>query len=106
MSLRMSPASVNVAFGRQPLGRRRQLTVGCAAAHDTFSRADAALHANAVAVLGGNLDVSPGEAFAPNLNDDVRPAGLDEDGLLRNGQHPRAVVFVKERRPHLTDEQL
>ena len=59
-----------MAFGREPFGGRGELNVVGALNHDSFPRANAAAHADAIAIACGDLDETTGEAFAACL----RPA--------------------------------
>ncbi len=56
--------SVDVAFGRQAAGRRRELDVVGAAGDDAVAGGHAAANTDAIAVARGDLDEPPGEALA------------------------------------------
>src|SRR5687768_17373876 len=97
---------VDVAFSGKTAGGRCELDVVGAACDDTLSRLDAAPHANQVAVACSDLDVSPGKALAAHLHKDIWPAGLHQDGVVGNSDHPLATAGVKDRDRRLTDEEM
>ena len=89
-------ASMDVAFGRQPLGRRRQLHVVGAARDDAIAGLHAALEADEVAVARGDLD-EPAREASRRRSARTRTAGRPPSAPPSLRHHRHAHVFSRDR---------
>jgi hypothetical protein len=77
-----------------------------ASGDDTLTGPDTTAHADVVAVAYGDVDVSTREAFAADLNEDVRPSCFRQQRLFRDCHHPFACPGVEDGGQRLTDQQV
>src|SRR5262247_2344306 len=97
--------SVDMAFGRQSLSRRRQLDLVCASNDHPFAGSHTALDANAISLACGDFDIAARESLSADLDEYVRTARLEEDGGFRHRWHAQAVAREEHRCAGLPDQQ-